>query len=632
MCAGARRRGDLNITDIGSAISTIPEWQASDFKTGQPFEWLYQFRENKFAMAQLREEVKERAGALGVKNFITLWNAFLETKKAQINNGLSCNETEFTDQPLQLLCGEYQCDDYGVTAIDKYGFEIIVCTHPIMPIQRLVNIDTREVKIELAFRRGENWRTIITDKTTIASAQKIISLAAYDIAVDSENAREFVKYLSTLESLNYNIMPETHSVGRLGWIKHYGFSPYVDNLRFDGELSFRTMFDAITEKGNFEIWRAYANEVRANSVIARLVFASSFASVLVEPCNALPFFTHMWGGTGAGKTLMLMLAASVWANPAAGEYIHSFNSTAVGQEMAAGFCNSLPLCIDELQVVKDRKSFDNTIYQLTEGVGRARGAKSGGLQKLSTWRNCIITTGEMPITNANSGGGAVSRVIDLDCKDQKIFESPREVAAIIQSNYGFAGKMFINSITTDGTMNKIRTLYHSLARSLSSSTNENKQHMAAALILAADQLSEEFIFKDGLILSADDITPYLVTNDDIDVNRRAYNWLLDFIAANSKRFTVTDNGGEIWGVMDDDYIYFNKSIFDAKLSDAGYNSTAFLSWARRNKIIDISKDGKSTVPRRINGVLTRCVYLIRQTPDENTENFVDITHYDDLPL
>ena len=33
-------------------------------------------------------------------------------------------------------------------------------------------------------------------------------------------------------------------------------------------------------------------------------------------------------------------------------------------------CNSLPLIIDELQLIKDnRKDFDRMIYQLSEGVG-----------------------------------------------------------------------------------------------------------------------------------------------------------------------------------------------------------------------------------------------------------------------
>ena len=88
---------------------------------------------------------------------------------------------------------------------------------------------------------------------------------------------------------------------------------------------------------------------------ARIMLAASFASALVEPCDCLPFFVHLWGGTESGKTVALMLAASVWASPLMGDYIRTFNSTAVAQELTAGFVNSLPLCYDELQIVKKSK-------------------------------------------------------------------------------------------------------------------------------------------------------------------------------------------------------------------------------------------------------------------------------------
>ena len=73
-------------------------------------------------------------------------------------------------------------------------------------------------------------------------------------------------------------------------------------------------------------------KVRSGNVFPRLILAASFASVLVKPLGGLPFFLHIWGGTEVGKTVGLMLAASVWANPEVGRYIHTFNSTSVGRE------------------------------------------------------------------------------------------------------------------------------------------------------------------------------------------------------------------------------------------------------------------------------------------------------------
>ena len=91
------------------------------------------------------------------------------------------------------------------------------------------------------------------------------------------------------------------------------------------------------------------------SVPARIMLAAGFASVLVEPCGGLPFFVHLWGNTEGGKTVALMLAASIWANPRLGEYVHSFNGTEVTQELSASFVNSMPLILDELQILKEKK-------------------------------------------------------------------------------------------------------------------------------------------------------------------------------------------------------------------------------------------------------------------------------------
>lgn len=69
------------------------------------------------------------------------------------------------------------------------------------------------------------------------------------------------------------------------------------------------------------------------------------------------------------------------------------------------------MCLDELQLAKNlrgRTNFD--VYKLAQGVGRTRGNRSGGIDLTPTWRNCILTTGESPLTSLASGAGAVNRV------------------------------------------------------------------------------------------------------------------------------------------------------------------------------------------------------------------------------
>lgn len=596
-------------------MEEIPAYTRDDYLTStEPFEYLYAHKENKFELKQLLGRMSAQAQTVGVRNLAALFKAYLETVSGSVAPGF--NRTDFTGQALELDCGGWTATDTGIYGTDKMGFEVVACYHPIMPVQRLVNVDTREHKVMLAYRLSRRWDIVIVDRNVISDSRSIIGLSKYGIMVNSETGKALVRYLADVEQLNYDLIPEVSSVGRLGWIEEYGFSPYEEELVFDGEETYRTRFESIQEHGSREAWLDCARAVRSGktpgNVIARIVLAASFASVLVGPCRCLPFFVHLWGGSETGKSLSLVLAASVWANPEIGVYIQTFNATEVGKELGAAFCNSLPLIIDELQLVKDnRKDFDRMIYQLSEGVGRARGRKQGGLQKTPTWRNCVITTGEFPIISANSGEGAVNRTIEVDCHDTKLFDEPKKTATSLYANYGFAGREFVDHLMEDGVIERVQKLQEDLQKAIKTGDTMDKQTASAALILAADRLSEKWIFQDGVLLQPDDIRPYLVSKETVNQNARALQYLYDFININQSRFSpgADAHQGEVWGDLDDDYAYIIRSKFDQILQDEGYNASAFLGWAKNNNLILPGKDGKMTRTKRINGRVSRCIWL-----------------------
>lgn len=176
-----------------------------------------------------------------------------------------------------------------------------------------------------------------------ASSNKVTDLAGSGIAVNSQNARAFIQYISDMENLNYDLIPEKKSIGRFGYIPDAGFSPFVDGLIFDGDANFKAMFQTVRSRGSEAKWLETAAEVRSMSITARIILAASFASVLLEPLNCLPFFVHLWGvDSGTGKTVALMVAASVWGDPAVGAYVKTFDGTVVGMEKTAAFLNNLP--------------------------------------------------------------------------------------------------------------------------------------------------------------------------------------------------------------------------------------------------------------------------------------------------
>ena len=608
---------------MNAEIVVIPDYTASQFyDTTEPYEFLYQFRDNKFLLKQMVQKMKAKAGAVGVKCFIALWDAYQEMM-AQKNGVMLANSTQFDGQEMELFSGEYICDENGVFITDKYGYEQTICRHPIMPVQRLCNIDSGEERLKIAYKKGRVWRSIIVEKSVIASSSSILQLAANGIMVNSENAKSLSTYLLEIEQLNYEIIPEQKSVGRLGWLGEHGFSPFVDELVFDGENNFKNIFNAVRQEGRRNAWLYAMQDLRKEKSPGRLFLAASFASAILEPCGLLPFFLHAWGGTETGKTVGLMIAASVWASPRLGDYILTFNSTLVGQEMTASFLNSLPMCIDELQIQSSAgiKDFDKIIYQLTEGVGRTRGAKYGGLQRTNKWKNCIITNGEHPISNANSGGGAVNRVIEFECAE-KVYSDLVGICSVIQSNYGFAGREFVEYLQTDGAVERVNALQKEYYRELLKSDSTDKQAASASAILAADHIATELIFKDGNNLTVSDLEKIMAKKKEVNVNSRALEFVYELLERNPNKFKPNEYGdyqGEVWGKIDDDFIFIIKSVFDREMVNAGFNSTAFLAWAKRNDLI-ATDAGKRTKKARIIGAATNCVCVRK-----------DLSEYDPFP-
>ena len=572
--------------------------------------------ERQKALDEFAREAKDH-GILGVKQLFAAY-----VKGQQKGSLRASNATNFDNQPMELLTGEWTADDTGIYKRDAFGGEIQACTHPIMPVMRLRNIDTGKEQMIIAFRRGHVWQNTIVPKSTLASANQIIGLADAGIGVTSENARYLVTYLHDTENLNYDDIPTMKSVSRLGYVGDE-FSPYAEGLVFDGEASYRQLFNAVGEHGDREKWLSTMRRLRAESLAARIVIAASFASVLVEPLGSLPFFVHLWGSeSGTGKTVALMAAASVWGDPAVGKYIQTFHSTTVGHERLAAFLNSLPVIIDELQLAGVDRNGDKTfnVYRLAEGVGKSRGNKNGGFDKTPTWANTILTSGETPIISENAAAGIRNRVVEIECTlGSKIVKNGHETAATLRQNYGFGGKEFVENLDVETA----RQLYEIYVKQLETQATD-KQIMAAAVLLVADELATNLLFKDGLALSAAELANFLQTDADVDINQRAYDFLCGWIAQNSAAFKDDGNSRELYGVLESslddgeyDTAYIIKTTMRDLLQRNGYSYKSVQAWLAQRGLLTM-RGRNYTTQKRINGVLTECykVHLPSSLPEE----------------
>lgn len=590
------------------------EWsfEKDDFLTTTPYEALYAYHKEPFTHAAKMEELAAYSVSKGFKGFKTMYKKYVESLKAQSGTIYIDNVTNFTNQPLELNAGDWEADDSGIFKKNGYNDEV-ACPHPIMPVERLVNIDTGEEKLQLAFRKGTIWRKIIVSKTVLASSNKVTELAGSGIAVTSQNARAFIQYISDMENMNYYLIPEKKSIGRFGYIPDEGFSPFVDGLIFDGDANFKAMFQTVRSRGSETKWLETAAEVREMSTTVKIILAASFASVLLEPLNCLPFFVHLWGvDSGTGKTVALMVAASVWGDPAVGAYVKTFGGTVVGMEKTAAFLNNLPFCLDELQLAKDSKgrtTFD--VYKLAQGVGRTRGNRSGGVDLTPTWRNCILTTGESPLTGTASGAGAVNRVIDIECKSaQAVIKDGMRISGAVKRNYGFAGRKFVERLYQPGVIDQVSERYRELFRILSDRDTTEKQAMAAAAIILADELACQWIFSGQQPLTIEQVSEFLASKAAVSAGDRGYKYLCDWVTQNSNKLCGRSENPniEVLGALEDGRAYIIRSVFERILQDAGYSTAAMISYLKQSNLIE-TRGRANTKGKRINGIPTECFCL-----------------------
>lgn len=608
------------------------EWsfEKDDFLTTTPYEALYAYHKEPFTHAAKMEELAAYSVSKGFKGFKTMYKKYVESLKAQSGTIYIDNVTNFTNQPLELNAGDWEADDSGIFKKNGYNDEV-ACPHPIMPVERLVNIDTGEEKLQLAFRKGTIWRKIIVSKTVLASSNKVTELAGSGIAVTSQNARAFIQYISDMENMNYYLIPEKKSIGRFGYIPDEGFSPFVDGLIFDGDANFKAMFQTVRSRGSETKWLETTAEVRGMSTTAKIILAASFASVLLEPLNCLPFFVHLWGvDSGTGKTVALMVAASVWGDPAVGAYVKTFDGTVVGMEKTAAFLNNLPFCLDELQLAKDSKgrtTFD--VYKLAQGVGRTRGNRSGGVDLTPTWRNCILTTGESPLTGTASGAGAVNRVIDIECKSaQAVIKDGMRISGAVKRNYGFAGRKFVERLYQPGVIDQVSERYRELFRILSDRDTTEKQAMAAAAIILADELACQWIFSGQQPLTIEQVSEFLASKAAVSAGDRGYKYLCDWVTQNSNKLCGRSENPniEVLGALEDGRAYIIRSVFERILQDAGYSTAAMISYLKQSNLIE-TRGRANTKGKRINGIPTECFCLRLPAVDLDDEEDPN-----DLPL
>lgn len=508
-----------------------------------------------------------------------------------------------------------------------------LCDAPVVITRRLENIDSGQERIELAYYRNGRWKTVTESRSVVLNKNKLIMLADGGVPVSSGNAEDMVRYLTEYEAENKNRIPFVQSIGRIGWIGKQEFFPCCTA----GEIVFEDMenkntVDAISECGDFDLWMNTASELRKNP-FARILMATSFASPLLELLKHRNVMLHVWFSSGSGKTASLKFAISVWGDPI--RLLGTYNTTAVGLERRAGTLKHLPLGLDELQVLNDKRlSPSMIVYSLGNGYGKTRGSKNGGLQEVPTWRNCIISTGEQPLTSDSTMDGVGNRVLELYGAPIPDGQFGRNVHQISESNYGFAGKRFLDFIinTILPYEEKMQHDYETIRKKILAGFGKDPGiHLdSIAVITLGDYYASQCLFgksEDEALDEAVFLGTLVLQNtkslEREDVVERAWQFVVDWVATNRTRFDSAIS--PCYGKIEVNKVYVLASVLRQAMEDGGYSYTKSIRGFRDRGYIDTfeNAEGKENVQcqKKIQGINARTICLrLDVTPE--TDDFL----------
>ncbi len=480
-----------------------------------------------------------------------------------------------------------------------------VCSRPMFPVKLLTNIKDNSVKVKMCYQDDFlRWQYKTFGQEIISNSKSIGQLSQYGVDVNSETSKDIVKMLTEFKNSNLESISRGFSASSFGWQRFDGksiFLPYDKELEFDSYERFHALSESLTPHGDYDKWLLAVADMRASGRKEPLIYLiASFASVLVKPLGLLPFIVNLWTATGRGKTVALMMACSVWANPEEGAYLTDPTSTKTALEQRLGALNSLPMMIDDLSKMRsgNEDDFTNLIYFLCAGKGKERSNVNLGMETTPTWKNIIMTNMERPLATETMKGGAINRILDFESEAGMYFTNPKgenignKVVDVVKNNYGFAGQKFVDivkEIPTEDLKAKFsayKEMIRQKAESLDVQKEEKQIEPMAALLLTSELLNTE-MFRDNVLLDIDWCVSQLKDVDQVSEDQRAYDTLMEEIMANQNVHFSNDNFQDRWGFIDnvERVVYLFGNAYKKLATKNNFSTLSLAKWAKANDLL-----------------------------------------------
>ena len=607
---------------------------------------------------------------IGIRNFEREVRKRQQALNAAVHSStLALLSLKGINTPGMLVPEGWTVDSHGITHLEIMFGElrpVPISAEPLFVSAKLVNVDDGTEKLEITFRRNGKYKKLIAPRADMLNKNAVIKYADDGIPVSSNNAGKLTHFIYEFEAINSKAIPIRRSIRRAGWIGNE-FYPYsLKNgiaAQTDGSETERILA-ALESSGSEETWMSLAATLRMMP-FARALLAASFASPLLEKLQHRVIYFHIWYSSKSGKTAALKFAISVWGDPKV--LVSKYFSTIVGMERWAGTLKHLPYAMDELQTLNQKRlSVNDIVYTLGNGSGKTRGRVGSGLQKVETWRNCILSTGEQPMATDSSMDGVNTRLMEIYAaplttsppSDTLVTASSgmhltgsddataaintdtfaQQLHQVSEENYGFAGEKFIRFVVDklenddNDTGNPIKADYKRI-RAIFKSTNIHTDDVAVLALadyyasIAVFDMEDSVAFEEAIMLG-NQLLGNLEANKPQDSIESAWQFVCGWVSSNKPHF---ENGEALYqptptfGKVTDTQVYAIVGDLNEALENAGFSARKCVKGFQERGYIESFPDAagikRSQIGRRIKGVLVR-VYVLNLKVEKDKSHVV----------
>lgn len=512
-------------------------------------------------------------------------------------------QADVTDKETELIPRNYKIEQHnGISHLykiipsesDNKPDKKVFVTSTIPNVnERYEDIESNVVSYNLKFQDNNHHVNLNVDAEQITDARNLIKLAKNKLDVTSTTSSRLVDFINA--SMREKPPINISVANRLGHIKNYFIYPYKKELEisdiklFNNDSGYKSLIKAFETKGTLNNYsKNVFNKIKSLPMVMMMVYAS-LGSVLLHEFKINPFIVEISGRTSTGKTFTLKVAASVWGNDG---LITEWNSTKNSIEAQAVFFNSFPLLKDDTRNTFPRFISD-TVYNFSGGKTKSRSNTNRTLDEVKTWKNILLSTGEVSMPDmAGEKGGVSGRVITLqDDPYPKNFDFA-SLAESIDESHGLLGKAFIKQFQSN--KDKYHSSFKGAQQYFIEKAGDNEVMTRLGRSFALMQVTGEILndiegFEhDHYAIVNEAYNSMIKNNGNIDKPKQLLEELLQYLDANRNHIEGEGyhdvKNGDVKAIYKRDYLCILGETVKDFLGHEMHTITS--EWSRKNYLVE----------------------------------------------